>query len=139
MNNLKEKIAENLILKVDFNAWLEKNKKNNQGIKQVTDFYIIGSLPILIKFQDGKDKTIRLNRSIKVKKDPNLRSIQGLNAVSGKTIKKYKKVIYQLVDDLNRTVEKILKDKEFKGEEIQKIIIVKINERHKKRNNGEVK
>ncbi len=134
MNNLKEKIAENLIIKVDFDIRVKESKKNK---KQIANFYLIGSLPILIKFKNGEDKTIRLNRAIQVQDDPNLRRMQGLFAVDTEIVGKYKKLVLKIVHDLGKMIEKILKDNKFNNQDIKKIVIVKIkNERSKKRNNG---
>lgn len=137
MNNLKEKIAENLIIKVDFNVRFKKGKNNT---KQITNFYLIGSLPVLIKFKNGEDKTIRLNRAVQVRDDPNLRRMQGLFAVDPKITGKYKKLVLGIVHDLSKMIKKILKDNKFNNQDIQKIVIVKIkDERNKKGNNGKSK
>ncbi len=137
MKNLKEKIAENLIIKVDFNVRFKKSTKNT---KQITSFCLIGSLPVLIKFKNGEDKTIRLNRAVQVRDDPNLRRMQGLFAVDPKITGKYKKLVLGIVHDLSKMIKKILKDNKFNNQDIQKIVIVKIkDERSKKGNNGKSK
>lgn len=137
MKNLKEKISENLIIKVDFNVRLKKGKNST---KQITNFYLIGSLPVLIKFKNGEDKTVRLNRAVQVRDDPNLRRMQGLFAVDPKITGKYKKLVLGIVHDLSKMIKKILKDNKFNNQDIQKIVIVKIkDERSKKRNNGKSK
>ncbi len=134
MKNLKENIAENLIIKVDFNARFKKSKNK---AKHVANFYLIGSLPVLIKFKSGKDEVIRLNRAIQVQDDPNLRRMQGLFAIDSEIIGKYKKLVLKIVRDLGKMIEKISKDNKFNNQDIKKIVIVKIkNERSKKGNNG---
>jgi len=121
MNNLKTKIQNNLYLKVDFNHSFQ----TKSGIlAKKPQFFIVGALPVLIRYQDGKAERANINRHIEVPRDPALRSLQGMKVGNFEDIKRYKKYIEDIIDKLARAYLKVMKSGKFNKKAIKDIYII---------------
>ena len=130
MNNLKTKIQKNLYLRVDFNHSFQ----TKSGIlAKEPRFFIIGVLPVLIVYKDGKKERASINKHLAVKKDPMLRTLHGMRAGEFKNIKKYKKEIERIIEKLEKSFIKILNSKSFNSKAIENIYLINL-EKNVKRN-----
>ena len=121
MNNLKTKIQNNLYLKVDFNHSFQ----SKSGIlAKKPQFFIVGALPVLIRYQDGKAERANINRHIAVPRDPALRSLQGMKVGNFEDIKRYKKYIEDIIERLARAYLKVMKSGKFNKKAIKDIYII---------------
>ncbi len=129
MKSLKSLIRTNLYLRVDFD---NKYKKKKGGVRQTTDFFLIGVLPIAIFYKNGEQETASLSRHIKVKQDPFLRNLQGVKGNDGKNIGPYKSQVKEIIVELEKVFRKIIREGKFNDKEIDKLLIIKFT-KHEKR------
>lgn len=132
MKNLKTVIRNNLYLRVDFD---NKYKKKKGETKQVTDFFLIGVLPIAIFYKNGEQETASLSRHIKVKQDPFLRNLQGVKGNDGKNIGPYKAQVKEIIVELEKVFRKIIREGKFNDKDIDKLLIIKFTKHEKRKTN----
>ncbi len=130
MKNLKTIIRNNLYLRVDFD---NKYKKRKGEIKQITDFYLIGVLPIAIFYKNGEQENASISRHIKVNQDPYLRKLQGVKATNQKEIGEYKKQVREIIIELEKVFRKILKEGKFNNKKIDKLLVIKFSKNEKRK------
>jgi hypothetical protein len=132
MNNLKTKIQNNLYLKVDFNHSFQTE---SGGLAKEAEFFIVGVLPVFIDYKDGKSERVNINRHICVKKDPMLRTLEGMKVGNFEDIKKYKKNVEQIINKLEKAYTKILTSKSFNKKAIKDIYIINTEKNGKRGGN----
>ncbi len=130
MKNLKKMIKNNIYLRVDFD---NRYVKEGVSVKQETDFFIIGTLPVIIIYKDGKEEKAGINGHVKVKKDPNLRSIQGVCGANDEKYKLYAKEVGEIVSQLKKAFMRISNGEKFKDKEVDKILIINFDKNGKRK------
>jgi len=102
--DFKKKIKNNTILQVSFDG---KYKKKNKKIEQDIKFFLIGVLPLVVEYADGKKQRCALNTAVEVEQDPYLRLLNGSKArdikqvvkMMDKKFKRRKKIDYSKITD----------------------------------------
>jgi len=128
MKNLKTIIRNNLYLRVDFN---NEYKKKKGGVKQITDFFLIGVLPIAIFYKNGDQENASISKHVKVKQDPLLRGLQGVKGNDGKRVGPYKPQVREIIIELEKVFKNILKDGKFNNKDIDKLLVIKFTKNEK--------
>lgn len=137
MDNLQETIKRNLFFKVDFDG--KYTKKKGGKIEQAVRFFLIGVLPIVIEYADGKKERAIINTPLEVKPDPYLRMLHGARFKFIQKIQKeiktkfkvamdYKGVADDIVAKATGAINQIGESKKFQGKEIKSIMIINIGE-----------
>lgn len=117
---MKEKVLRNLYLAVDY-----ADVKAEDGTK-TPQFYLVGVLPVLIDYQDGKQEVAKLKIPEPISSnDPELRSLMGKKATDEKR-KLYRPVIRKLVKRLAQAITNAKLSNSWNGKEIKDVSIVKI-------------
>lgn len=119
---MKDKILPNLFLSFDY----EKGQTASGIITGNDRFYLIGILPIILFFKNGKKKAVRLKERIQISLgDPYLQKIIGTKADDKMVSKKYSKQISKMVDRLSSALTKAEQTGKFAKEEVKEIRIIK--------------
>ncbi len=124
MQDIKELIMRNLYLKVDFCNRFNKVKGQ---MELDTKFYLIGTVPVLIIFKNGEKQTSSFNSAITVERDPCLRTLHKVKAEKSRHLNYWEK-IKEVADELEKGILKLIKKGKLKGKEIEKLLIVNIND-----------
>jgi len=136
MAKLKKTIENNIFFKVDFDGVVKKKKDG--GFNQTVRFFIIGSLPVLVKYKDGEKEQAIISTPLEVSEDPYLRLLQGKRFSEIKAVeviasnKAGKKISYQIfineiVKKAERAIEKIGRSGKFNGKPISEILIINVS------------
>lgn len=119
---MKEKILKNLFLRVDY----EKRKTQSGIALPGVAFFLIGTLPILIRYANGKKEVAALNSRETIEgRDPKLRNIMGAKAIDEERAKKYKSQIDSICGKLEKIVDKALSEGRWQGVPIKEIALIK--------------
>lgn len=132
--DLNKTIQRNLFFKVDFDGRYKKTKK---GIEQKVKFFLVGTVPVVIEYQNGEKERSIINIPLEVKQDPYLRMLHGAKyeqlAKIKKTIKKnfgidvnYKKEADEVVKKCQGAIKKIVESGKFMDKRITSILIINI-------------
>lgn len=135
MDNLQKTIERNLFFKVDFDS---KYKKNAGKIEQEIKFFLIGVLPVVVKYSDGKSERAVLNTPLEVGQGQFLRLMHGVKFSEIKKVKKmamekfkaevdYENEAKSIFDRIVGAVNAIAEKKSFRDREIESIMIININ------------
>lgn len=124
---MKQKILNNLYLTVDYDYKTEKEKIVGH------QFFLIATLPLLIKFTQKKQQIVKLKVREEIESnDPDLRSLVGKKA-SEETRDKYKPLVEKLVDRLSDALAKCIESKKWAGIKTESISIVNLDEENKEK------
>lgn len=119
----KEKIRNNLIIKVDY----EREKTLGGIFLSKHKIYIIGVLPILFIFSDGKKDINKLMAKEEIPiGDPQLRNLMGVKATDLIKLKKYEDKIAAIIIKLEKALKKIKRTKKFLDKPIKDIKIIQV-------------
>jgi len=132
--DINKTIKNNLFFKVDFNGKYEKTK---EGIKQSVTFYLIGSVPVVLEYDDGTKERSIINVPLEVRQDPYLRLMHGAKYEHLSKVKKAIKEKFKLDVDYTKEANQVVKkaqvaigqviDKgEFMGKKIKSLLIINI-------------
>ena len=119
---MKEKIINNLYLRVDF-----ETVKSAGGFIAKKKVYLIGTLPVLLCYKDNIKEFSKINvREEILLNDRQLSKMLGIKATDADKIGKYRPQIKEMVAKLEAVITKALLAKDWLGMAIEDIRIVKM-------------
>lgn len=129
---MKSLIKKNLLLRIDFKNRYVKEKKK---AKQITDFYLVGFLPILVIKENEEKERAYLQIPVKIKKNPYARMLHGARVKDLKKIQKiikdkfnldvdYSEKVDKIIEKTNLAVEKAIEAGELGGKKIKELYVI---------------
>jgi len=120
---MKDKIFKNLLLNVIF----ERNKSQGGIELPGHTFYLIGSLPALIVYSNGKKEVANLKARERINADdPYLREMVGVKATSKAHKTKYKIQIDKIASALEKSITRALRSHKWQNKPINQLMLVNI-------------
>ncbi|RJQ67324.1 MAG: hypothetical protein C4519_24315 [Desulfobacteraceae bacterium] len=121
---MKPSIIKNLFLSVDFTRQKTKSGITIEGNGR--QFYLIGTLPVLLIHEGGKKEITKLKDKEPIAcDDPYLRKLLGVRATENlEYIKKYREPLTEIVLRLEKAIDKMAETKIFAGKRIEKLAII---------------
>lgn len=118
---MRNKIRRNLFLSVDY----EKEKTKAGIFTGEKKIYLIGSLPVVVFYKDGKKEITKLKSKIEIPgNDPALKNILGIKATDEKRSKRYKHEINTLTERFNRLIKKLSEAKKLSDKPVKSLAII---------------
>lgn len=132
--DLNKTIKNNLFFKVDFDG---RYKKTKDGVKQIVKFFLVGTVPVVIEYEDGKKERSIINIPVEVKQGPYFRMLHGakykhLPKIQSVIAKKFNvKVNYKpeanaVVAKTQKAIKKVIDSGVFMDKKIKSILIINI-------------
>lgn len=132
--DINKTIKRNLFFKVDFDGRYKKTKK---GVVQEVKFYLVGSVPVVIEYEDESKERSIINIPVEVKQDPYLRLMHGAKYEHLKDVKKaikekfkldvdYRKEADEVVGKAQKAIRQVIDKGEFMGKKIKSLLIINI-------------
>lgn len=124
MNIKDENIIKNLFLTVDF----EKGQTESGIVTGQDKVYLIGGLPVLVKYRNGKKLVSKIvTRTILPLGSPNIKKLFGAKANDPVIFQTYRKPIKELSAKLIKSLKKVSESGLFAGERVDGIMIMNFN------------
>jgi len=132
--DINKTIKKNLFFKVDFDGRYKKTKK---GVKQEVKFFLVGSVPVVIEYDDESKERSIINIPVEVKQDPYLRLMHGAKYEHLGQVKKaiwdkfkidvdYRKEADQVIKKAQGAINQVIDKGEFMGRKIKSLLIINI-------------
>jgi len=119
---MKDKILNNLYLAVDYVDVISDEGKKTGNVQ----FYLVGTLPVLINFKDSESQVAKLRVAETIKSDdPELRNLMGKKATEVRR-RRYSPTIRKMVRRIEAALTEAQLTKTWNGKAINDVSIVKM-------------